>query len=115
LGYDNQLFTSSMFDCDEMFSSESDVSMPDSQVYDRPSAPLIEDRVSDSENDSEGEPKHTQITPSCIQPTEHVKTPRPSVKTVEHPILADHLRKDFPMSKGHRNSKNKKACFFLRV
>nr|GEU46323.1 hypothetical protein [Tanacetum cinerariifolium] len=35
LGYDNQVFTSSMFDCDEMFSSESDVSMPASPVYDR--------------------------------------------------------------------------------
>nr|GFB50689.1 hypothetical protein [Tanacetum cinerariifolium] len=36
LGYGNQVFTSSMFDCDEMFSSKSDVSMPASPVYDRP-------------------------------------------------------------------------------
>nr|GEX07510.1 hypothetical protein [Tanacetum cinerariifolium] len=35
LGYDNQVFTSSMFDCDAMFSSESNVSMPASPVYDR--------------------------------------------------------------------------------
>nr|GEX86927.1 putative ribonuclease H-like domain-containing protein [Tanacetum cinerariifolium] len=35
LGYDNQVFTSSMFDCDEMFSSKSDVSMHASLVYDR--------------------------------------------------------------------------------
>nr|GFA20257.1 hypothetical protein [Tanacetum cinerariifolium] len=35
LGYDNQVFTSSMFDCDELFSSKSDVSMPASLVYDR--------------------------------------------------------------------------------
>nr|GEU77449.1 reverse transcriptase domain-containing protein [Tanacetum cinerariifolium] len=35
LGYANQVFTSSMFDYDEMFSSESDVSMPASPVYDR--------------------------------------------------------------------------------
>nr|GEX75286.1 ribonuclease H-like domain-containing protein [Tanacetum cinerariifolium] len=35
LGYDNQVFNSSVFDCDEMFSSESDVSMPASPVYDR--------------------------------------------------------------------------------
>nr|GEX42851.1 putative reverse transcriptase domain-containing protein [Tanacetum cinerariifolium] len=35
LGYDNQVFTSSMFDCDAMFSSESDVSMHASPVYDR--------------------------------------------------------------------------------
>nr|GEY11584.1 hypothetical protein [Tanacetum cinerariifolium] len=35
LGYDNQVFNSNVFDCDEMFSSESDVSMPTSPVYDR--------------------------------------------------------------------------------
>nr|GFC98443.1 hypothetical protein [Tanacetum cinerariifolium] len=35
LGYNNQLFHSSVFDCNEMFSSESDVSMPASPVYDR--------------------------------------------------------------------------------
>nr|GEU91090.1 reverse transcriptase domain-containing protein [Tanacetum cinerariifolium] len=35
LGYDNQVFHRSVFDCDEMFSSESDVSMPASPVYDR--------------------------------------------------------------------------------
>nr|GEU89160.1 hypothetical protein [Tanacetum cinerariifolium] len=55
LGYDNQVFTSFMFDCNEMFSSESDVSMHDSLVYDRPSAPLIEDWVFDSEDNSEAD------------------------------------------------------------
>nr|GEW41951.1 hypothetical protein [Tanacetum cinerariifolium] len=35
LGYDNQVFNSSVFNCNEMFSSESDVSMPASPVYDR--------------------------------------------------------------------------------
>nr|GEV61136.1 putative reverse transcriptase [Tanacetum cinerariifolium] len=35
LGYDNQVFTSFVFDCDEMFSSESDVSMHTSPLYDR--------------------------------------------------------------------------------
>nr|GEV75862.1 hypothetical protein [Tanacetum cinerariifolium] len=35
LGYDNQVFNNSVFDCNEMFSSESDVSMPASSVYDR--------------------------------------------------------------------------------
>nr|GEU44498.1 putative reverse transcriptase domain-containing protein [Tanacetum cinerariifolium] len=33
--YDNQVFNSYVFDCDEMFSSESDVSMPTSLMYDR--------------------------------------------------------------------------------
>nr|GEV23147.1 hypothetical protein [Tanacetum cinerariifolium] len=35
LGYDNQVFNSTMFDCDELISSESDVSMPTSPVDDR--------------------------------------------------------------------------------
>nr|GEV58967.1 hypothetical protein [Tanacetum cinerariifolium] len=171
LGSDNQVFTSSMFDCDEMFSSESDVSMPASPVYDRYhtgegyhvvpppyigtfmppkpdlvfhdaptvnetvhtafnvelsptkpdkdlsqsnrlSAPLIEDWVSDSEDEYEAEP--TQNAPSFVQPPEHVKTPRPSVKPAEHPIPADHLRKDSPKSRGHINSGNKKACFVCK-
>nr|GEW36786.1 hypothetical protein [Tanacetum cinerariifolium] len=35
LGYNNHVFTSSMSDCDEMFSSDSDVSMPASPINDR--------------------------------------------------------------------------------
>nr|GEU59010.1 ribonuclease H-like domain-containing protein [Tanacetum cinerariifolium] len=35
LGYDNQVFNSSVFDCNEMFSSKSDVSFLASPVYDR--------------------------------------------------------------------------------
>nr|GEU63177.1 putative ribonuclease H-like domain-containing protein [Tanacetum cinerariifolium] len=144
LGYDNQVFNSYVFDYDEIFSSESDVSMSASPVYDRyksgegyhvvlppytrtfmppkpdfmfhdapnvsetvltafnvklsltkpdkdlsqsnrPSAPLIEDWVSDSEDESE----------------------------VEHPIPADQLRKDIPKSRGHSKSRNRKGCFVL--
>nr|GEX41275.1 ribonuclease H-like domain-containing protein [Tanacetum cinerariifolium] len=46
----------------------------------RPTAPIIEDWVSDSEDEYE----------------------------------SDHLRKDFPKSKGPRNSRNKKACFVCK-
>nr|GEX89632.1 hypothetical protein [Tanacetum cinerariifolium] len=35
LGYNTQVFTSSMFDCDEMFTSETDDSFPTSPKYDR--------------------------------------------------------------------------------
>nr|GEV46800.1 hypothetical protein [Tanacetum cinerariifolium] len=138
LGYNTQVFTSSMFDCDEMFTSETDESLPASPIYDRyqsgdgyhdvpppytgtfmppkpdlvfydspnvtetvhtafnvelsptksdkelshgPSAPIIKGWVSDSEYASEDE--LPQNVPSFIQPTEQVKTPRPSVKTIE--------------------------------
>nr|GEU30443.1 uncharacterized mitochondrial protein AtMg00810-like [Tanacetum cinerariifolium] len=170
LGYDNQVFTSFVFDCDEMFRSESDVSMPATPVYDRyksvegyydvpppytgtfmppkpdlvfhdaltinktiptafnvepsttklnkdlspsnrPTAPIIEDWVFGSEDEFECEPMPTQKAPSFVQPSEHVKTPRPSVKPVEHPIPADNLRKAILKSRGHRSSRNRKACF----
>nr|GEX02840.1 reverse transcriptase domain-containing protein [Tanacetum cinerariifolium] len=71
--YDNQVFNSSVFDCDEMFSSESDVSMPTSPIYDRP-----------------------------------------SVKPVEHPILAANLQRDILKSRGYGNSRNRKACFVCK-
>nr|GEX08884.1 hypothetical protein [Tanacetum cinerariifolium] len=169
----NQVFTSSMFDCDEMFSSETDESFPASPIYDgyqsgeeyhvvpppyagtfmppkpdlvfhdaptmtetvpttfnvelsptkpdkalsqsiRHSAPLTEEWVSKSEDDSIGEPKHTQITPSFVQPIEHIKPSKPSIKPYKHPIPADHIRKDFPKSKGHSNNRNRKACFVCK-
>nr|GEY44934.1 ribonuclease H-like domain-containing protein [Tanacetum cinerariifolium] len=153
LGYDNQVFTSSMLDCDEMFSSESGVSMLASPVYDRyqseegyhvvhapytgtfippkpdlvfhdapnvnktvhtafnvelsstkpdkdlshshkPSAPIIEDWISDSKDEYEAEP--TQNAPSFVHPPTYVKTPRRSVKPAEHPIPANKLRKNSP-------------------
>nr|GEW59117.1 copia protein [Tanacetum cinerariifolium] len=146
LSYDNQVFTNFVFDCDEMFSSESDVHMLASPVYDRyklgegyhavplpytgtfvppkpdlvfHDAPTVNEIVPTSFNvepkdEFEGEPMHTQIALSFVQPTEHVKTPRPSVKTVKHPIPADHLRKDIPKSKGYSNSRNRKACFVCK-
>nr|GEW19374.1 ribonuclease H-like domain-containing protein [Tanacetum cinerariifolium] len=70
----------------------------------RPSALIIKDWVSDSEDESEGERMPTQKAPSFIQSSEHVKTPRPSDKPVEHPILDENLRKDIPKSRGHRHT-----------
>nr|GFB73099.1 hypothetical protein [Tanacetum cinerariifolium] len=123
-----------MFDCDEMFSSETNESLPASPKYDRypsgdryhvvppphtgtfmppksdwPSAPIIEDWVSDSEDDSEAE--IPQNSPSFIQPTEQVKPPRLFVKPVENSIPAANLKTDIPKPKSHRNSRNRKAYF----
>nr|GEU84842.1 hypothetical protein [Tanacetum cinerariifolium] len=147
LGYDNQVFNKTVFDYDEMFSSESDVSIPTSPVHDRywsgegyhvvpppytgtfmPSkhdlvfhdVPTVNEtiptafNVSDLEDESEGEPMLTQKAPSFVQTLKHVKTPRPSVKSVDHPIPAENLRKDITKSRAHRNSWNKKACFVCK-
>nr|GFA53944.1 hypothetical protein [Tanacetum cinerariifolium] len=81
---------------------------------DEPSAPITEDWVSDLEDESKGEPMPPQKAPSFVQTSKHVKTPRTSVKPVEHPTLAENLRKVIPKSKGHRHSWNRKACFVCK-
>nr|GEX68503.1 ribonuclease H-like domain-containing protein [Tanacetum cinerariifolium] len=65
----------------------------------RPSAPIIEDWVSDSEDDYEGEPMPTQKEPSFVQTFKYVKTRRTSVKPVDHTTQAENLRKDTPKSR----------------
>nr|GEZ41789.1 hypothetical protein [Tanacetum cinerariifolium] len=78
----------------------------------RSTAPIIEDWVSDSEDEFEAEP--TLTVPSFVQPIEPVKTPRSSVKTVEHPIPAETHRKASPKTRDHRSCKNRKACFVCK-
>nr|GEU37117.1 retrovirus-related Pol polyprotein from transposon TNT 1-94 [Tanacetum cinerariifolium] len=167
---DNEVFTSSMFDCNEMFSYETDESLPASPIYDRyqsgegyhvvppsytrtfmppkpdlvfhdapnvnetvytafnvelsptkpdkdlshnhrPSAPIIEDWVSDSEDDFEAELPPNAL--SFVQPTKQVKTPRPSVKHVENSIPAANHKTVILKPKPYGNNRNKKACFVL--
>nr|GEZ93301.1 ribonuclease H-like domain-containing protein [Tanacetum cinerariifolium] len=157
----------SMFDCDEMFNSKSDESLPASHIYDRyqsregyhvvplpyigtfmppnpdlvfhaapnvneivhtafnnelsptkpdkdspthrPSPPIIEDWVSDSEDDSEA--KHPYNALSFVQTTKQVKPPKPSVKPVKTSILPANHKTAIPKPNTHGNSRNSKACF----
>nr|GEX61750.1 hypothetical protein [Tanacetum cinerariifolium]GEX65491.1 hypothetical protein [Tanacetum cinerariifolium] len=55
-------------------------------------------------DESEGEPMPTQKTPSFVQTSRHVKTPRTFVKPVKHPTPAANLRKDIPKSRVPRHS-----------
>nr|GFC49877.1 hypothetical protein [Tanacetum cinerariifolium] len=64
-----------------------------------PSAPIIEDWVSDLEDESKAEP--SQNDPSFVQPTEQVKTPRSFVKPVEHLIPTP--KRAIPKPKTHGN------------
>nr|GEU39514.1 hypothetical protein [Tanacetum cinerariifolium] len=118
LGYNSQVFTRAMFDCDDYLSLESDErtfmppkldlvfntaptavetdhsafniklipTKPDQDLSHsiRPSTPIIEDWVSDSED--EFETKTPQIIPSFVQSTKQVKSLRPSVQHVETSI-----------------------------
>nr|GEX69567.1 ribonuclease H-like domain-containing protein [Tanacetum cinerariifolium] len=63
---------------------------------------------------SEGKPMTAQKAPSFVQTIKHVKTPRPSVKTFKHPILASNLQTDILKSRGHENNRNRKACFVCK-
>nr|GEU48849.1 hypothetical protein [Tanacetum cinerariifolium] len=127
LGYDNQVFNSTVFDCDEMFSFESDVSMPTSPVHDRywsgegyhvvpppyigtfmpPKHDLV---LHDAPTVNKTIPTAFNVEPSTTKPNKDM----PSVKSVEHPIPAENLRKYIPKSRAHRNSWNKKACFVCK-
>nr|GEV23183.1 hypothetical protein [Tanacetum cinerariifolium] len=86
------------------FNVELSPTKPDNDLSqsNRPSAPIIEDCVSDSEDESEAEP--TLTVPSFDQPIKHVKTLRSSVKTVEHPIPAETHRHDSPENNALRGN-----------
>nr|GEW69884.1 ribonuclease H-like domain-containing protein [Tanacetum cinerariifolium] len=112
LGYNSQVFTRAMFDSDDYLSSGSDKSLPPSPIYDRPSALIIKDWVSDSKDESET--KTPQYVHSFVQPTEQVKSPRPSVKHVETSILATNPTIAFPKPTSNGNRSNRKACFVPR-
>nr|GEV03295.1 putative ribonuclease H-like domain-containing protein [Tanacetum cinerariifolium] len=145
LGYDNQVFNSSMFDCDKMFSFESDVSMPASPVCDRyksgegyhavpppytgtfmpPKPDLV---FHDALTVNKTVPTAFNIEPSTTKPTQNLsQSTRPSApiikdwvseseddSEVKHPISAANLKTDIPKSKGHGNNRNRKACFVCK-
>nr|GEV03314.1 hypothetical protein [Tanacetum cinerariifolium] len=171
LGYNFQVFTRAMFDCDDYLSFGSDESSPPSPIYDRyqsgngyhvvlppytrtfmppkpdlvfsnapndveihhptfnvklsptkpkndlshthrPLAPIIEDWISDLEDESET--KTSQNVPSFIQPTEQVKSPRPSVQLVETSIPTTNPKIAIPKPTNNGKCRNRKACFVCK-
>nr|GEX81501.1 reverse transcriptase domain-containing protein [Tanacetum cinerariifolium] len=78
----------------------------------RPIAPLIEDRVSDSEDESET--KAPQIVPSFVQSTEQVKSPRHSVQHVGTSIPAATPNSASPKPASSSKLRNRKACFVCK-
>nr|GEU70540.1 uncharacterized mitochondrial protein AtMg00810-like [Tanacetum cinerariifolium] len=93
------------------FNIELSLTKPDKELSHRPLAPIIEDWVSDSKDDSEAE--LPQNAPSFVHSTEQVKTPRPSVKPVENSISVAIHKTTIPKPNSHGNNKNRKACFLL--
>nr|GEW31679.1 retrovirus-related Pol polyprotein from transposon TNT 1-94 [Tanacetum cinerariifolium] len=80
----------------------------------RPDAPIIEDWTSDSEDESKIEYVPKQKEPIFVPATKHVKTPRASVKPVEHTKQVENIRTDNQKSKGQKNSWNRKSCFVCK-
>nr|GEV06600.1 hypothetical protein [Tanacetum cinerariifolium] len=84
----------------------------DLSLTNRSSTPIIEDYVSDFED--EFETKTPQIVTSFVQSTEQVKSPRPSVQHVETsiPTATPKLASPKPISNSKR--RNRKACFMCK-
>nr|GFA21996.1 hypothetical protein [Tanacetum cinerariifolium] len=78
----------------------------------RPIAPIIEDWVSDSEE--EYETKATQFVPSFAQSYGHVKSPRHSAQQIKTSILAAPLAPASPNTNSSGKRRNKKACFICK-
>nr|GEZ08727.1 ribonuclease H-like domain-containing protein [Tanacetum cinerariifolium] len=78
----------------------------------RPIAPIIEDWVSDSEEESET--KASQFVPSFAQSSEHVKSPRDTVQPIETTIPAATPAPTSPKSNSSGKRRNKKACFVCK-
>nr|GEV78788.1 putative ribonuclease H-like domain-containing protein [Tanacetum cinerariifolium] len=84
----------------------------DLSLTNRSSAPIIEDWVSDSEDESET--KTPQIVLSFVQSTKQVKSPRPSVQHVETSIHAATPKPASPKPTSNGKRRNRKACFVCK-
>nr|GEZ05812.1 hypothetical protein [Tanacetum cinerariifolium] len=105
LGFDSQVINCQVFECEELHSYESDNRVPknlendskhktgkDKSKTHRLDATIIEDWISDFEDEIEIESVPKQREPSFAKSTEHVKTSRESVKKVKHNKQAENLR-----------------------
>nr|GEY13603.1 ribonuclease H-like domain-containing protein [Tanacetum cinerariifolium] len=79
----------------------------------RPSAPIIEDWVSDSEEESETRSPQ-QFVPSFAQSSEHVKTPRHFVQPIETTFQAATSVLASLKSNSSGKRRNRKACFVCK-
>nr|GEU41303.1 hypothetical protein [Tanacetum cinerariifolium] len=85
-----------------MFNVESNTNKPrkDMSTTHGSDAPIIEDWISDSENETKIEFMPKQREPSFVPPSEHVKTSREFVKKVEHHKQTENLSTNNQQSRG---------------
>nr|GEW91460.1 hypothetical protein [Tanacetum cinerariifolium] len=89
-----------------VFLIESSINKPSKDMSKtlRPDAPIVDDWISDSEDETENESVPKQKEHSFVPTSEHVKTSRESVKKVEHPKQAKNLRTNNQKSRGHNKN-----------
>nr|GEV51824.1 ribonuclease H-like domain-containing protein [Tanacetum cinerariifolium] len=89
-----------------VFNVESSINKPskDMSKTNRTDALIVEDWISDSEDETEIESVPKQQEPSFVLTFEHVRTPRESVKKVEHPKQAKNLRTTNQTSRDHKKN-----------
>nr|GEX35162.1 hypothetical protein [Tanacetum cinerariifolium] len=78
----------------------------------KPSAPIIEDWISDSEEDSQTQA--LKVAPSFTQSTEHVRSPRHPSQLLQATILAVTIVLVCFKTPCHGPRRNKKACFVCK-
>nr|GEZ06331.1 hypothetical protein [Tanacetum cinerariifolium] len=121
LGYDNQVFTSSMFDCDKMFSSESDIRifMPPKRDLVFHDAPNVNETVHIAFNVELSPTKpdkdlsHTH-RPSAPIIEDWVSGSKDVTKPVKNSIPATNHKTYIPKPKIYGNNRNRKACFVCK-
>nr|GEY24877.1 hypothetical protein [Tanacetum cinerariifolium] len=85
---------------------------PDLSHINRPTAPIIEDWVSDFKDESET--KAPQIVPSFVQSFKQVKTPIHSIQPVETSIPVATPKLTSPKSTSSGKKRNSKTCFVCK-
>ncbi|GJS72242.1 ribonuclease H-like domain-containing protein [Tanacetum coccineum] len=117
VGFDSQVVDSHVFDSQE---NEKVTSIPDVATREAKTSvskpksvgePLIEDWISNSEDENETEFKSKQRKPSFaktefVKSNEHVKTPRESVKKVKNKKQAKYPRKNSQSPRGNQRNWN---------
>nr|GEV19957.1 ribonuclease H-like domain-containing protein [Tanacetum cinerariifolium] len=145
LGYNSQVFTHAMFDCDDYLSSGSDESLPHIPIYDRyqscngyhavpppytrtfmPPKPdlVFNNAPNDVETDhpafnvklkDESKTTTPQNVSSFVQPTEQVKSPRLSIQHVETFIPTATSKTAIPKPTSNGKRRNRNACFVCKT
>nr|GEU86585.1 hypothetical protein [Tanacetum cinerariifolium] len=136
LGHNYQVFTHTMFDYDDYISSGSDDSLPPSPIYDRyqsgngyhavplpytgtfmPPKPDLVFNNAPNAVETDHPAFNVKLSPTkpdldfFVQPTEQVKSPRPSVPHVETSIPAASPKPAILKPTSNGKCRNRKACF----